>query len=76
MKACWHVGMLACRQVGIFIPGSPVTFGESLVFLVALMSGILDSIARTGACGGFVTTVAHVAALSLLCGGFFEKVTT
>ena len=33
----------------------------------------LDSI---GVWGGFVTTVAHGAALSLLWGGFFEKVIT
>ena len=28
-----------------------MTFGESLVFLVALLSGILDSIAGAGAAG-------------------------
>ena len=31
--------------------GPPLTFGESLVFLVALMSGILDSIVGAGGGG-------------------------
>ena len=46
--------MLACRQVGMLaFPswGHPMTFGESLVFLVALLSGILDSIGAAGAAG-------------------------